>query len=255
MSFEELAEELNSSEIEEEGEEIEEQELDEESDIDEDNDGDDDDDDDEEESESLEDLGEEQKKEKATKDDKKVTIKVNGEEQEDTIENVVRDAQKWRASSNKFQEASKKEKELQNIQGELKKLGDVLQNDPMSIIKQFHGEDGYRKFMEKEIMALIEEENMPADQKEARRIKSLEDKYQRELEERELKIAEYEAEKKYQFYNSIIEKEIAESGLPNNKQMKALYAQKIKAVLPNMSDHEELPMGAITKSIREEMKG
>lgn len=145
----------------------------------------------------------------------KFKLKVNGKEKELTTAELKRLASISDAATERFQMASQKEKEAQEIKGAL------ASKDPVAALKKM-GMDSkeIKAVLENKLLEMIEEENLDPKDKELRdlkkRIAEQEEAEKRKKEEEELSTKQKELLRKQEEIESGIVDALTEAKLPKN---------------------------------------
>ena len=157
-----------------------------------------------------------------TVEEKKYKLKIDGEEVEVTEDELIREAQKARASDKRFRDAAQKEKMLTEKLGEF----EAIKYKPVESLKKL-GID-FDKLAEEHLLKRLEMEQMSPDAKKAYELEQKQKEYEEQLNEYRTKEEQAEidaeAEKYVEQYRQEFERVIKEKELPDTDNVRARLA-------------------------------
>lgn len=194
----------------------------------------------EEDSDSFEDLvdDDEEPEEEESEDkpeDEPVTykVKVNGEELEVSLDDLVKGYTHGKAAEKKFNEAALMRKQAETFI-------ELLQENPFHVLNEMGV--NVRELSEKYLVEILQEEMLPVDEREKKdlqkKLREYEEKERRAKAERE-KAEELEMYNKYQSdFNTMIKESLEQAGLPNTKMTRSALAGYMHQVIssPDIDD-------------------
>lgn len=152
---------------------------------------------------------------------RKLKVKVDGEEVEVDEDEITRDYQKYKASDKRFQEAAALRKQAERERAEVETLLRRAAEGDLSWIKQIAPEDKVRSWAEKELLEVIEWEQLPDAEKRAiaaeRKAKELESRVNEITQIKEREQASVLEEKAFQEIDAQIVEALQEFSYTKSK--------------------------------------
>ena len=190
----------------------------------------------------------------------KRTLKIGGEEQELTFDEMLKHAQKAGGADKRFQEAAAKEREAQLIQQNWQQFLHTLETNPVAVLKnpEAHGIPGWkaREAAEAYLTEELRKEMMDPNERRAleleeenKKLKSAQEQREREsiaAQRREME-AHYQRE-----YDQKIQDALTTNGLPVDPETVARLANRM---LGELNEGKEPDAMELAKSLKGSMQG